>query len=158
METSNINSLPNDFHGGVGDKNVNKNSQVYDSNIQMQTSEIPGKDVHLNTENMTRDSNTKVNFVPESENDVYYIPSKSSSFENKQGLFSMVEGVTVEDLKLPIIVGVLFVLFQLPTVRVPFQGLFKGGFDENNQITTMGIYVLGVIFSGVFFFISKALN
>lgn len=157
MESTQISSLPNDFGSNENETGVrNKSAQLYDSNIQMQTSEIPSKDVQLNTENITRDNNTKVNFVPDSGNDVYYIPNKVNSVENKAGVFSLVEGVTLDDVKLPIIVGLLFILFQLPTVRVPYQGLFKSGFDENNEITTMGIYVLGAIFGAIVFLISKS--
>ena len=69
--TSNINDLPNSFVGGGS----NESNQIYNSNIKLDTAEIPRANIPLSTEKISTDEQVKVNFVPETENNVYYFNS-----------------------------------------------------------------------------------
>ena len=94
--TSNINDLPNSFVGGGS----NESNQIYNSNIKLDTAEIPRANIPLSTEKISTDEQVKVNFVPETENNVYYIPHRSEEnkdVEKSESLFDVIEKLELFD-------------------------------------------------------------
>lgn len=143
--TSNINDLPNSFVGGGS----NESGQLYNSNIKLDTAEIPRSNIPLSTEKISNDEQVKVNFVPETENEVYYIPQRGE--ENREvvksgSLFDFIEDMKAEELKIPIIMGLLFIIFLLPAFQGIFKSFFSFAYDESEKITNNGIYLQGIIF------------
>ena len=115
-ETTSINNLPNKLVDTYTNEPINRNNEVY-NNIQLQTSEMPNN-IGLNTEKITSDNNTKVNFVPESENDVYYIPKEKEEVKHKsESLFDFVNNIHIDDIKVSLIIGLMYIILLLPTTQ-----------------------------------------
>ena len=143
--TSNINDLPNSFVGGGS----NESNQIYNSNIKLDTAEIPRANIPLSTEKISTDEQVKVNFVPETENNVYYIPQRSEEnkdVEKSESLFDVIENTKAEELKIPLIMGLLFIVFLLPAFQGIFKSFFSFAYDESEKLTNNGIYLQGLIF------------
>ena len=152
--TSNINDLPNSFVVGGS----NESGQIYNSNIQLDKAEIPRANIPLSTERISNDEQVKVNFVPETENEVYYIPQRGE--ENKEvvkseSLFDFIENMKAEEFKIPIIMGLLFIIFLLPAFQGIFKSFFSFAYDESEKLTNNGIYLQGMIFGLLSLVINK---
>jgi hypothetical protein len=151
---SNINDLPNSFVGGGS----NESGQIYNSNIQLDKAELPRANIPLSTERISNDEQVKVNFVPETENEVYYIPQRGE--ENKEvvkseSLFDFIENMKAEEFKIPIIMGLLFIIFLLPAFQGIFKSFFSFAYDESEKLTNNGIYLQGMIFGLLSLVINK---
>ena len=151
--TSNINDLPNNFVSG----GTQESREVYNSNIRLDTSDIPNSSIPLSTEKITNDEKSKVNFVPESENDVYYIPQEreSKKEDKSESLLDSIQNMKPEELKIPIIIGLLFIIFLLPAFQQIFKSFFTFAYDESGKITNNGIYIQGIIFGLVSLLVNK---
>jgi hypothetical protein len=152
--TSNINDLPNKFVSG----GTNENREIYNSNIRLDTSDIPSNNIPLSTEKITNDEKSTVNFLPESENDVYYIPQERESKKeaNKsESLLDSIQNMKPEEFKIPLIMGLLFIIFLLPAFQQIFKSFFRFAYDESEKITNNGIYIQGIIFGLVSLLVNK---
>tara|TARA_Y100000389_G_C17428304_1_gene500934 strand:+ start:1173 stop:1670 length:498 start_codon:yes stop_codon:yes gene_type:complete len=157
-ETTLLSDLPNNYQSDNVERN--SNSQYYNSNVQLETSDIPQRDVPTTTSGITTDSNTKVNFVPDSQNEVYYVPQETpnhATANTNRTLFGL-DCLAIEDLRLPLIVGLLFILFQTPTVTQVLKRLCRFAFDDNDKMTQNGVYVLGGLFAIAFLGITKFMD
>lgn len=152
--TSSIGDLPNNFV----DSGMNESREAYNSNIRLATSDIPSGNIPLSTEKITNDEKSNVNFVPESENDVYFIPQeRESGKESKksESLIDSIQNMKPEEFKIPIIMGLLFIIFLLPAFQGIFKSFFKFAYDESEKITNNGIYIQGIIFGLISLLINK---
>ena len=156
--TTNISALPNNFQSDGLQQPVQKSADLYNSNVQIQTSEIPHNDIPLKTEKLTSDEATKVNFLPESDNEIYYIPNSTEKPVSNGSLFGLDTPIAIDDIKMPVIISLLFVLFQLPSFRTSFKSVFLFGFNEDDTLNQTGIYMLGMLFGLVYFGIMKLVN
>lgn len=152
--TSSISELPNNFVSS----RTNESREVYNSNIRLDTSDIPNSNIPLSTEKITNDEKSKVNFVPESENDVYYIPQERENIKEgkkSESLIDSIQNMKPEEFKIPIIMGLLFIIFLLPVFQGIFKSFFTFAYDESEKLTNNGIYIQGMIFGLVSLLIHK---
>tara|TARA_Y100000389_G_scaffold23464_2_gene20089 strand:+ start:24793 stop:25269 length:477 start_codon:yes stop_codon:yes gene_type:complete len=158
METTEINKLPNTFQQ-TGTANKSDEKYFNEKSVQ-QHSEIPDRDRTIDAEQLTRDESTKVNFIPDSENDIYYIPTRqeiqqsvsSSSLQNK------LSKITFEDLKMPILIMLLYIVFEFPTIRNFVKKTFSFSYDEQEQITFPGVVLMGLLFSASHFVMTNLIE
>lgn len=156
-EVTNIGSLPNNYVQDTIPVNQNPSSEIYNK-VHLETSEIPRNNIPISTEKITTDVESKVNFVPESNNDVYYIPQNNeinNEASKSESLFENIKNISYEDLRLPLLVGLLYIIFTLNPVQDIIKNLFKFGYDENGNATSIAIYVQGVLFGCVYFLLSN---
>lgn len=152
--TSNISDLPNNFVDG----GINESREAYNSNIRLATSDIPSGNIPLSTEKITNDEKSKVNFVPESENDVYYMPQERENrkeSKKSESLIDSIQNMKPEEFKIPIIMGLLFIIILLPAFQGIFKSFFTFAYDESEKITNNGIYIQGIIFGLISLLINK---
>ncbi len=158
METTEINKLPNNYqqtnHG------TEQSNNYYNEQSANEHSELPNRDRVINPEKLTSDENTKVNFIPDSENDIYYIPTRQEMQKQEynsptQDIFS---NITVEELRMPFFLMLLYIVFEFPIVRNFVKRTFQFAFDEHEQITFPGILIMGFLFSSSHFFLMKLMN
>jgi hypothetical protein len=152
--TSNISDLPNNFV----DSGTNESRELYNNNIRLATSDIPSGNIPLSTEKITTDEKSKVNFVPESDNDVYYIPQEregKKEVKNTESLIDSIQNIKPEEFKIPIIMGLLFIIFLLPSFQGIFKSFFTFAYDESEKLTNNGIYIQGIIFGLISLLINK---
>jgi len=155
METTEINKLPNTFQQNI---DVNNSSQnYYSEKNQKQHADLPERDRIIDPEQLTRDENTKVNFIPDSENDIYYIPTRQEIKQNEiqSPLQDKFTNISTDELKMPIVLMLLYIIFQFPIIKNFIKNTFTFSFDEQQEITFSGIILMGFLFSASHFFITK---
>tara|TARA_Y100000992_G_scaffold239687_1_gene170464 strand:+ start:222 stop:701 length:480 start_codon:yes stop_codon:yes gene_type:complete len=158
METSEINKLPNNYQ--QTNPGNDQNNKYYNEQTAHEHSELPNRDRVINPEKLTNDENVKVNFIPDSENDIYYIPTRQEMQKQEynsptQDIFS---NITVEELRMPFFLMLLYIVFEFPIVRNFVKRTFIFAFDEHEQITFSGILIMGFLFSSSHFFLMKLIN
>jgi len=149
METTDINKLPNSFQQ-TGTPN-NTNEKYYNEKSAQEHRDLPERDRVIDTDNLTRDEGTKVNFIPDNENDIYYIPTRHEQQQQQNvpspSLINTFSNITIEQLKLPLMLMSLYIVFQLPILQNIVKQFFRFSFDEHEQITFSGIFIMGALFS-----------
>tara|TARA_B100000401_G_scaffold162914_1_gene108787 strand:+ start:10478 stop:10960 length:483 start_codon:yes stop_codon:yes gene_type:complete len=156
METTPINSLPNNFQGSVGGGTSNEN-RYYNEQTQKDMDDIPQRERNVNPEKLTAAPETRVNFLPESENEVYYIPNNDVQIKKphtSDSIIDIITNTTFEDIKLPIILFLMYFVFELSIVRNFLKQTFSFSY-ENDQITHSGMFILAFAYSFTFFIFTK---
>ncbi len=120
---------------------------------------LPNRDVQMNTEQQ-QDPYMHPNYIPESEMDDY--------IENDDTLYNMMNsGKTAEheqdrldqiyeELQIPLMVMVLYFIFQMPFVKKHMQKMLPSLFTKDEQPTFGGYLLKTVLFGGTFYGIIKA--
>jgi len=158
METTEINKLPNNFQQN---NNTNQpNDSYYNENNTQQHNEIPNRDRIINPDKLTSDESTKVNFIPDNENDIYYIPTRQEMQSQQppaptQNMFS---NITAEELRMPLFLMLLYIVFEFPMIRNFVKKTFQFAYNEQEQITFPGIIISGFLFSCTYFIITKLIE
>lgn len=181
--TTNINDLPTDPTGG---NNVSLNiseKQQGDSHsgpvsldqttinqiisgIQTASAagatQLPGRDIPRNTEGLTQDVQIKPNYIPPQQNTDYINNSETNNdvineyndqFKQSNSLDEL-----YDEIQVPLLLAVLYFIFQLPIVRkwllsyLPFLFHIDGNFNINGYVIT------SMIFGTLYYILSKAMK
>ena len=120
---------------------------------------LPNRDIQMNMQQQ-QDPYSHPNYIPESEMDDY--------IENDDTLYNMMNNGRVEEaeqdkldalyeeLQIPIMVMVLYFLFQMPFVKKHLQRLLPSLFTKDQNPTFGGYLLKTVLFGGTFYGIIKA--
>lgn len=137
----------------------NANTITAALNAQPQATALPNRDIQMNTQQQ-QDPYQHPNYIPESEMDDY--------IENDDTLYNMMNNgradeaeqdkldALYEELQIPIMVMVLYFLFQMPFVKKHLQRLLPSLFTKDEHPTFGGYLLKTVLFGGTFYGIIKA--
>uniref|UniRef100_A0A6C0KQK3 Uncharacterized protein n=1 Tax=viral metagenome TaxID=1070528 RepID=A0A6C0KQK3_9ZZZZ len=121
--------------------------------------QLPSRDISLNTNNLTQDPQIQPNYIPEPKEKNYILDSdddlnnyyKAEKMENSlDSLYDELQG--------PILLAVLYFLFQLPFLKklifkyLPFCCLKDGNYNINGLFLTCGL------FGFIFYLLSKTVK
>jgi len=122
---------------------------------------LPSRDIPQNTVHFA-DEEVKPNFVPQNEQQDY-IQNTDTEQEilarrmNKQSSRDSLE-ILYDEFQIPIIIGLLYFIFQLPVVRGKCLSLLPSLYNKDGNPNLTG-YILNSAFFGVaYYVISKSLN
>ena len=123
---------------------------------------LPSRDIPQNTVHFS-DEETKPNFVPRTEQQSDYIQNTDTEQEilarrmNKQNSRDSLE-ILYDEFQIPIIIGLLYFIFQLPVVKAKFLSILPSLYNTDGNPNLTG-YILNSLFFGVsYYVISKSLN
>ena len=119
---------------------------------------LPNRDVQMNMQQQ-QDLQQFPNYIPESEMDdyienddtLYNMMNKGKTEEKEQDRLDQI----YEELQIPIMVMVLFFLFQMPFVRKHMKRLLPSLFSKDNNPTFGGYLLKTAMFGGSFYGIMK---
>jgi hypothetical protein len=106
----------------------------------VKTAELPARDIPRETIQHTTDAQTTPNYIPPKQADyieqqpVYQPPP----VQNKLDKF-------LEEFRIPILLSILYFIFQLPMVQTFIMRMFPS-VVQNNDLTTMGVVVKSIMF------------
>lgn len=109
--------------------------------------QLPSRDISLNTDILTNDSQVQPNYVPEPREKDYIIESDEdiSSYYKKEKMETSLDSI-YDELQGPILLAVLYFLFQLPFLKklvfkyLPFCCHKDGNYNINGLILTCGLF------------------
>ena len=123
---------------------------------------LSSRDIPMNTNRIIQDERVKPNYIPQSNNNNY--------IEEKDTYDSMVEqnkkkeqkqdrlDSLYEELQQPILVSILFFLFQLPVVRTKFKNTFPMVFKSDGNLAFSGYLTKSIIFGGSLYIVLKSIK
>ena len=127
---------------------------------QMQgATSLNSRDIPMNTIGITQDNQIKPNFIPTEQGgyieqqDVY--DSMKLKKENEKQQEEKMDYI-YDEFQLPILIMVLFFMFQLPFVKNKFIALFPSLFLKDGNVSLGGYTVKTLIFGACFYLIVKA--
>ena len=128
---------------------------------------IPTRDIPMNPNAFTHDEQARPNYVPEKsvhfQDEVDYI-KQHASMENivrdnarRSNQLDTIEAIYY-DLQMPILVGVLYFIFQMPVFRAQLLHFLPSLFGEDGNFKMIGLTATSAMFALVFFVIMKIFN
>ena len=121
--------------------------------------QLPSRDIPQNTTPLVQDPQAAPNFIPEPpavpEQPRYYIPE-----HDPQQLLHQQEGTIVQkgaweelynEIHIPVLVTVLFLLFQLPITQKYFKNVFPFSFNSDGNQNILGYLIYSLIFGILFY-------
>jgi hypothetical protein len=191
MSTTNINDLPTDPAGGGNSTGGNVSLSASEkqqsgsggsqqmaldqttinqiiSGLQIASvagaTQLPSKDISMNTESLTHDVQIKPNYIPpqhmqardyirENETNEEIMNEYNEGVKRSDSLDSL-----YDELQIPLLLGVLYFIFQLPVVRktlctyLPFLFHTDGNFNINGYVITSALFGL------IYYVLTKAMS
>ena len=136
-------------------------TDIQQASISGQTG-LPSRDIPQDTSQIVNDPAVKVNYIPEPRQ-VDYIDNDNTMQDiveqqnQKMSIDNNLERL-YEELQYPIIIAVLFFLFQLPAVQKYIYQIVPSLFNSDGNPNIYGYVLNSILFGTLFYIISKILT
>jgi hypothetical protein len=122
---------------------------------------LPSRDIPQNQQHIIQDVHTKPNYIPQNET-IDYIQQHQTNEEiiNSQALKQEKKNVfdsVFDEFQIPILIGVLYFLFQLPVVEKQLAKILPSLFKKDGNPSLSGYIFTSVAFSCIYYFIMKGM-
>lgn len=123
---------------------------------------LPSRDIPQNPNNITSDERVKENYIPNTNNNDYIteyqtseqiLNSNNSIDQNKKNIDNIYNQLSV-----PLIISLLYFLFQLPIVRNNLYKLFPMFYTVSGNLNILGYIFNSLLFGLVYFLINYLLH
>tara|TARA_B100000900_G_C20576056_1_gene715362 strand:- start:754 stop:1425 length:672 start_codon:yes stop_codon:yes gene_type:complete len=123
---------------------------------------LPSRDIPINTSTINNDNQIKPNFIPEAKNTDYINNSQTPEdliYHNnkKQNSIDSLD-VFYNEFQLPLLVSLLYFLFQLPIFRKTVKKILPSLFGNDANPNFYGYLFNSVLFSFIFYILVKLVN
>ena len=122
--------------------------------------QLPSRDIPMNTNGITTDPYVQPNYVPEISNQTDYIKNYESGEEminnynkNAQNADSLDE--MYNEIQTPLLLAVLYFLFQLPFFRKNLYTYFPVLFSVDGNLNINGFLFTSILFGLLFYMLNK---
>ena len=119
---------------------------------------LNARDIPMNTSNIMQDKQVQPNFIPEETGDYIEQQNVYDSMRQKKTEEQKREenmDYLYDEFQLPILIMVLFFIFQLPFAKNKFIAFFPNLFKRDGNITMGGYIVKTLLFGSCFYLIVK---
>ena len=132
-------------------------------NVQYST-DLPNRDIPMNTNHITHDNTTRPNYVPEAD------PNKRDYIGEEESLQEMIEknrkqekemfeiNELYDELTTPILVMVVYFIFQLPFLKKLMLKHLPSFFSADKNLNFSGYFFKTVLFGGTFYGLTKLIK
>jgi hypothetical protein len=130
---------------------------------------IPTRDIPMNPNSFTHDDQARPNYVPHPKS-VHFSNDGDDYIKDHTSMESIVRANarqsnqldTLEaiyyDIQMPVLVGVMYFIFQMPIFRAQLLHFFPSLFGEDGNFKMIGLTATSAMFAGILFVIMKLLN
>ncbi len=129
---------------------------------------MPTRDIPMNPNSFTHDDQARPNYVPDQrsvyfQDGVDYINDHTSmesivrANTRQSNQLDTVEAIYY-DIQIPVLVGVMYFIFQMPVFRAQLLHFLPTLFGEDGNFKMIGLTATSAMFALVFFIIMKLLN
>jgi len=135
---------------------------------------IPTRDIPMNPNVYTHDDQARPNYVPQPPSGTQYPDGSGGGSHDYIKDHTSMESIvranarqsnqldTIEaiyyDLQMPILIGVLYFIFQMPVFRAQLLHFLPSLFGDDGNFKITGLTATSVMFAGTFFVIMKVFN
>ena len=170
------NQMPNQMQNQMPNQMPNSNNEIpkttddYNEMIlQLQMAKnnnatnLPSRDIpsNINNSNITTDAQIKPNYIEN--NDEKYInnletPETVINTNNNAENFNNKLEYIYTELQIPIVLSILYFIFQLPNTKMFFYKVFPFFYMKDLNLNLYGSFAISLIFAILFYFIFKIIN
>jgi hypothetical protein len=119
------------------------------------STQLPSRDIPQNTEIFTQDEQIKPNYIPQEKNHQDYI----KKYDENNPIIQNVKNDSLDDmyneLQIPILLAVLYFLFQLPIFKIYLFRYLPILFLKDGNLNINGYLFTSIIFSLLYYLLSK---
>lgn len=153
----------------ISTQNLSENQNNYNemiSQLQKATmagaTSLPSRDIPINPTVVNNDNQIKPNFIPENENTDYI-----NNYQNQEDLISLnnkkqnsIDNIDIfyNEFQLPLLISVLYFLFQLPIFRKTLKKTLPSLFGNDANPNFYGYIFTSALFACVFYILVKLIN
>jgi hypothetical protein len=131
---------------------------------------IPTRDIPMNPNSFTHDDQARPNYVPQPKMVRFDDGSSGDYIKDHTSMESIVRANAREsnqldtleaiyyDIQMPVLVGVMYFIFQMPIFRAQLLHFLPSLFGEDGNFKMIGLTATSTMFAGIFFIIMKLLN
>jgi hypothetical protein len=126
---------------------------------EMPQMRLPSRDIPMDQTIYQQDEEIQPNYIPHSEMSTDYVKDYEEiteenihSYENQKENMSMVDRI-LSDLQTPILVALLFFIFQMPMINTMFYRNFSflSVYNTDGNINFYGIALKSIVFGSIFY-------
>jgi hypothetical protein len=135
------------------------------SNIQQASANggtgLPSRDIPQNTTHLAIDHQVQQNNVVNDSSDyLKHMPNLDNTLENRVRVKNIRDNkkYILEEIQIPLLVSLLFVIFQMPVSKQFFKKTFKFLYNNENNYTLKGYIFMSVIFGAAYYIGIKLLD
>ena len=170
------NQMPNQMPNQMSNQMPNSNNEIpktqndYNEMIlQLQMAKnnnatnLPSRDIpsNINNSNITTDEKIKPNYIDN--NDEKYINNLETqesviNTNNNAENFNNKLDYIYNELQIPIVLSILYFIFQLPNTKMFFYKVFPFFYMKDLNLNLYGSFAISLIFAILFYFIFKIIN
>jgi len=126
------------------------------------TTALPSRDIPIDTIKVVNDNQTQPNYIPPPQVEENYIknyetPQQVIEENNKQTNISNLYDTLFQEAQLPIIIALLYFLFQLPAVKKHSKNMFPFLFKDDGNPNLYGFIFNSVMFASMVYVLLKVL-
>lgn len=119
---------------------------------QAKTTQLSSRDIPVTTDGLVNDAHVQPNYVPQPETEDYIGDYKvSCDYEDENKLDDI-----YNELQTPILIAVLYFLFQLPIFRKKLFSYFPILFSNDGNLNINGFLFNSILFGGIFYIFNKS--
>ncbi len=123
---------------------------------------LPSRDIPINPNAVNNDNHIKPNFIPEPQNTNYITNSQRPEdliSQNNKKLNSLDSlDAFYNEFQLPLLVSILYFLFQLPIFRKTLKETLPSLFNNDSNPNFYGYLFNSVLFASIFYILIKLVN
>ena len=124
--------------------------------------QLPGRDIPRNTEGLTQDVQIKPNYIQPQENNDYIKENENNddiiNEYNAQMKQSNSLDELYDELQIPLLLGVLYFIFQLPIVRKTLFSYIPWLFHVDGNFNINGYVFTSMLFGTLYYTLSKTMQ
>jgi hypothetical protein len=124
---------------------------------------LPSRDIPQNQQHLSQDVNIQPNYIPPPETQLDYIRAQQTNDDiiraqaqkqDKKNTFD----IWFDELQTPVLIGILFFLFQLPVIQKQMCRLLPSLFNKAGNPSLSGYVFTSVTFASVYYFLMKGMH
>jgi hypothetical protein len=124
---------------------------------------LPSRDIPQNHQHLAQDVNIQPNYIPQPDTQQHdYIRAEQTNDEiiraqaeklQKKNTFD----IWYDELRTPVLIGILFFLFQLPVIQKQLCRILPSLFNKDGNPSLSGYIFTSASFAGIYYFLVKSM-
>jgi hypothetical protein len=125
---------------------------------------LPSRDIPQNQQHLSQDIHVQPNYIPQPpQNQLDYIRAEQTNDEIIRAQAQKQEkkksfDIWYDELQTPVLIGILFFLFQLPVIQKQMCRLLPSLFNKDGNPSLSGYIFTSASFAGVYYFLVKSMH
>lgn len=124
---------------------------------------LPSRDIPQNQQHLSQDVHIQPNYIPPPEAQIDYIRQQQTNDEIIRAQAQKQENkntfdIWFDELQTPVLIGILFFLFQLPVIQKQLCRMLPSLFNKDGNPSLSGYVFTSLTFSSVYYFLVKSMH